>query len=274
VRRIDIDSRVPGVVSLRLCPPLLAVLDQFSRWQHDYLASLRSNKKVQRYMAPRHAVEDGTARDHRRRVYLPRQVVGSKRYLQGKIADGMAMVQALGKTTYFITFTANPKWPEVTAQLLPNSSGGYQSYNERMDAITRVFRIKLLVRSAVLPGHSCCLTRSPRLHMLQALLDDLRTGRAFGGKAVYIFYVIGEWPCCPEFRLCCVSTTNPPPCVSTMNPPPCRVPEAWASSRSHRLPSRRGAALAPRAHRLGRVGRAPRHLPVPLRPRSSRVSVP
>lgn len=33
--------------------------------------------------------------------------------------DTMAVVRRFGRPTYFITFTANPSWPEITARLLP-----------------------------------------------------------------------------------------------------------------------------------------------------------
>jgi hypothetical protein len=74
----------------------------------------------------------------------------------------MAIVQALGKPTYFITFTANPYWPEVDELLKAG-----QSRIDRADATLRVFRIKL-----------------------QSLLDDLREGKILGAKSVYIFHVV------------------------------------------------------------------------------------
>ena len=71
-------------------------------------------------------------------------------------------LQALGKPTYFITFTANPNWPEIRQLLKPRQNPG-----DRPDAVMRVFKIKL-----------------------QALLDDLRAGTSLGSPSVFIFYVI------------------------------------------------------------------------------------
>jgi hypothetical protein len=52
--------------------------------------------------------------------------------------DAMAIVGYYGKPDLFITFTCNPKWPEVTRELLP-----YQTAADRPDLTARVFRMKL-----------------------------------------------------------------------------------------------------------------------------------
>lgn len=51
--------------------------------------------------------------------------------------DAMAIVRHHGPPTYFITMTANPKWPEITRELL---SG--QTATNRPDLVARVFHIK------------------------------------------------------------------------------------------------------------------------------------
>jgi hypothetical protein len=50
----------------------------------------------------------------------------------------MAIVQHFRKPTFFITFTANPKWPEIVENLLPR-----QQPNDQPDLITRVFFLKV-----------------------------------------------------------------------------------------------------------------------------------
>jgi hypothetical protein len=139
-------------------------LDQFSRIQRDNLAYLQ-NRAQSVFVVPMRAIRAGAKAiaAARRRVYLSRKVVGSRRYLDGKVADGMAIVQAMDKPTYFITFTANSKWPEIAALLAHRGQSGI----DRPDATMRVFKLKL-----------------------QEFLEDLRKGRIFGRKAVYIFYVI------------------------------------------------------------------------------------
>ena len=69
-------------------------LNQFSRFQHDMLAFRRHSQRTA-FFAPMRAVREGAEAilNCRRRVYLSQKVVGSKRYLDGKVADAMAIVQ-------------------------------------------------------------------------------------------------------------------------------------------------------------------------------------
>ena len=48
--------------------------------------------------------------------------------------DAMAIVRKKGKPDLFITFTCNPKWPEISEGLLPG-----QGAEDRPDLTTRVF---------------------------------------------------------------------------------------------------------------------------------------
>lgn len=50
----------------------------------------------------------------------------------------MAIVRAFGKPDLFITFTCNPKWPEILAELEEG-----QVPNDRPDLIARVFYMKV-----------------------------------------------------------------------------------------------------------------------------------
>ena len=50
----------------------------------------------------------------------------------------MAIVCKYGRPSLFITFTANPKWDEITRELLPG-----QTAADRPDLVARVFRIKV-----------------------------------------------------------------------------------------------------------------------------------
>src|SRR5436190_23119764 len=50
----------------------------------------------------------------------------------------MAIVDHFGKPDLFVTFTCNPKWQEVTRELLP-----HQSASDRPDLTARVFHMKL-----------------------------------------------------------------------------------------------------------------------------------
>ena len=52
----------------------------------------------------------------------------------------MAIVRCVGKPNLFITFTCNPTWPEIQAELLPN-----QSAVDRPDLTARVFNLKVIL---------------------------------------------------------------------------------------------------------------------------------
>lgn len=73
-----------------------------------------------------------------KRVVLPSTFVGSKRYMDQLYFDGMAISSVVGFPDFFITFTCNPNWPEITREL--------NKYNlkpqDRPDVISRVFKIK------------------------------------------------------------------------------------------------------------------------------------
>ena len=48
------------------------------------------------------------------------------------------IVAKLSKPDLFLTFTCNPKWPEIVANLLPG-----QTASDRPDLVARVFKLKL-----------------------------------------------------------------------------------------------------------------------------------
>jgi hypothetical protein len=68
-------------------------------------------------------------------VRLRSTFVHSPAWSSANISDCLALRKALGPVTLFITFTTNPRWPEITSQLLPG-----QSANDRPDLIVRVFQ--------------------------------------------------------------------------------------------------------------------------------------
>ncbi|XP_029642741.1 uncharacterized protein LOC115217239 [Octopus sinensis] len=69
---------------------------------------------------------------------LPSTYTGGPRYMHERTQDAMTYVRHYGRPDLFITFTCNPKWVEVTRELLPG-----QQYCHRHDIIARVFRQKL-----------------------------------------------------------------------------------------------------------------------------------
>ena len=69
---------------------------------------------------------------------LPSTMAGSPRYMKAKMQDAMAIVRKRGKPEYFITFTCNPRWPDIQNLLKPG-----QSQEHRHDLTARVFKQKL-----------------------------------------------------------------------------------------------------------------------------------
>ena len=51
---------------------------------------------------------------------LPATHTGSPRSMFEKYQNAMASVRVFGKPDYFVTFSCNPNWPEITENILPN----------------------------------------------------------------------------------------------------------------------------------------------------------
>jgi hypothetical protein len=60
----------------------------------------------------------------------------------------MAIVRYFGKPSFFITFTANPRWPEIIDNLLRG-----QQAVDRPDLLSRVFALKVKELLADLKNH-------------------------------------------------------------------------------------------------------------------------
>eukprot|EP00435_Cladocopium_sp_Y103_P060653 s247_g22.t1 len=71
-------------------------------------------------------------------IILPASFAGSPRNIYQLYLDAMAIVRKHGRPDFFITFTANPQWPEIQANLLPG-----QIAADRPDLVARVFHIRL-----------------------------------------------------------------------------------------------------------------------------------
>jgi hypothetical protein len=68
-------------------------------------------------------------------VILPATFTGSPRDLHGRYQDAMAVVRKHGKPDLFITFTCNPRHPDIMDNLLP-----HQQPQDRPDIVARVFK--------------------------------------------------------------------------------------------------------------------------------------
>ena len=96
-----------------------------------------------------------------KRIFLPSNHVGCKRYVIQNYHDGIAICRVYGPPDLFITFTCNPKWPEITSTILEG-----EHPNDRPDIIVRVFHMKL-----------------------QQLLEDIRSGSIFGPISAILYSI-------------------------------------------------------------------------------------
>ena len=116
-------------------------VDMFAKIERLRFIRLNQTKlRVTEYIHLRdHMNNDGDGRQLGQLCILPSSFTGGPRYMHERTQDAMTYVRAYGTPDLFITFTCNPKWKEIMAELLPN-----QSYHARPDLVARVFRHKLI----------------------------------------------------------------------------------------------------------------------------------
>jgi len=109
------------------------------------------------------AIEKGLSEGNQigKRVLLPSSHTGCRRYVLQNYHDGIAICRVYGPPHLFITFTCNPKWPEISLAILPG-----EQPNDRPDIIVRVFHMKL-----------------------QQLLNDLCSGCIFGPVLAILYSI-------------------------------------------------------------------------------------
>ncbi|KAH7679123.1 DNA helicase protein [Dioscorea alata] len=97
------------------------------------------------------------------RVILPASFIPGPRYMFEKYQDAMAICRYYGYPNLFITFTCNPRWPEISDALRIVKG---QRPEERPNIVSRVFHIKL-----------------------RHLIDDLTKKRYFGNSKAVVYTV-------------------------------------------------------------------------------------
>lgn len=145
------------------------ILDLFICMESERLGYLRRNQlklKTTLYKGLVNAVAANEQRDEGRFCVLPSTYIGSPRWFHEEYQDAMARVRTFGKPDLFITFTCNPKWPEIVNALRMSQCNNSASH--RPDIVSRVFDIKL-----------------------KALLDDICKKEIFG--EVLSILAIVEW---------------------------------------------------------------------------------
>ena len=113
-------------------------VDMYVKIETERLSFYRKNQKklrAENYCHLRDAIEtDDNVRNLGQLVILPSSFTGGPRYMHEKSQDAMTYVKNFGPPELFITITCNPKWPEITNELLP-----LQTAVDRPDIIARVF---------------------------------------------------------------------------------------------------------------------------------------
>ena len=92
-----------------------------------------------------------------RPVILPSSFTGGPRSMYQHYQDSMSIARRFGRPDLFITFTCNPRWPEIVEHITAP-----QTRSERPDIVDRVF-----------------------LSKLREFLDDLRSHERFGRVVAY-----------------------------------------------------------------------------------------
>ena len=161
-QRIDQDIILCGnaLTQQYICDLYIAVENDRLEWIRTHQKQL----KAELYSELLEAVRNREGSLAGKYYVLPHTHVGSPRWYYGEYQDGMARCRALQKPDLFITFTCNPKWPEITESFKGFEAGPIS----RPDLIARVFHLKL-----------------------QALMNDIERDHYFGTVTGYMYTM--EW---------------------------------------------------------------------------------
>ncbi|XP_074115105.1 uncharacterized protein LOC141537825 [Cotesia typhae] len=119
------------------------LVDMYAKIETERLCWIRNNQKTLRSEEHVHLKDALTKNDEElsaigKMVVLPSSFTGGPRYTHERTQDAMTYVRHYGRPDLFITFTCNPKWPEITELLRQ----GQKSY-DRHDIVAKVFNLKV-----------------------------------------------------------------------------------------------------------------------------------
>ena len=142
------------------------IVDQYAKIEQErlnYCLFHQNELRADLYQGLKDAVSAGDVSGATvgKKIILPSSFIGSPRNMHELYNDAMAIVRRYGKPDLFITFTCNPKWPEILDSLLSN-----QTPVDRPDLTTRVFHQKL-----------------------QLLLHDITQKHVFGVPLAFIYVI-------------------------------------------------------------------------------------
>ncbi|CAF2073984.1 unnamed protein product [Brassica napus] len=120
------------------------LVDGYTTIEANRLFYLRMNQKSLRsdsYDSIQQAENSGKTdmHDQGSRFVLPASFTGGARHMKNMYLVAMAICKYFGFPDYFITFTCNPKWPEITRHLQPRKL----TVEDRPEILSRIFKIKL-----------------------------------------------------------------------------------------------------------------------------------
>ncbi|KAG7589037.1 hypothetical protein ISN44_As07g013540 [Arabidopsis suecica] len=129
-----------------------------------YIKLNQSSLRASNYDSVKEAANSGKTdmNDEGKAFYLPATFVGGPRYMKNMYMDAMSTCNHYGFPDLFITFTCNPKWPELVRFCSERNCNS----DDRPEIISRMFKMKL-----------------------NSLMDDL-TKKHILGKTVSSMYTI------------------------------------------------------------------------------------
>ncbi|XP_019195885.1 PREDICTED: uncharacterized protein LOC109189730 [Ipomoea nil] len=120
------------------------LVDAYTMVESSRLLYIRSNQKALRceaYKGLSDALTRGEVQpsSQGKRIILPSSFTGGARYMIQNYQDAMAICRSIGYPNLFITFTCNPKWPEIQRFLEKINLKA----EDRPDIVCKVFKMKL-----------------------------------------------------------------------------------------------------------------------------------
>lgn len=142
------------------------VVDAYTMIESNRLRYLKKNQKKLRRTnidVVKHASQAGVddITDQGTKIIIPKSFIGGPRYMRQSYLDAMATCKHFGFPDLFITFTCNPKWPEITRFVNERRLRA----DDRPDTICKIFKIKL-----------------------DNLMDDLTRKQIFGKTVTSMFF--------------------------------------------------------------------------------------
>ncbi|XP_019157524.1 PREDICTED: uncharacterized protein LOC109154109 [Ipomoea nil] len=143
------------------------LVDAYTMVKSSRLLYIRSNQKTLRceaYKGLSDALTRGEVQPSStgKRIKLPSSFTGGARYMIQNYQDAMAICRFIGYPNLFITFTCNPKWPEIQRFLEKRNLKA----EDRPDIVCRVFKLKL-----------------------DCLIKEIKNGKLFGRVKAVIYTI-------------------------------------------------------------------------------------